>query len=190
MEINEIHDVYGVIPVEDIKEGRFVLLTTQGFSGVFGGWTNVPGCKTPDDTTEAKRARFMIGFAMDNRDVPIYVTLPKYAYSLRQGFDKDANIPFSVDVYMTQMSVKTGLTIPSGTLALRFAKGRYTLPSGDYIYNSNLHIPGVGLAVQDATTDATAGEAGKLKYAAFDADTVVALVEEFDSDNNLTFRIP
>jgi len=91
---------------------------------------------------------------------------------------------------MTQKSVKTGLTVPSGTYALRFGKGRYTLPSGDYIYNPNLHTPGTCLAVQDATTDSTAGEAGKPKYASsFDADTVVAMVEEFDSSNNLTLRI-
>jgi len=189
MEINEFEIVYGVIPVEDIKEGRFVLLTTQGFDNVWGGGTDLPGCKTPDDTTEAKSARWMIAFAPDNRDVPIYVTLPSVTWSLRKGFDKTANIPFTADVYMTQMSVKTGLTIPSGTYSLRFGKGRYTLPSGDYIYSSQLHTPGVGLAVQDATTDSTAGEAGKLKYAAFSADTVVAMVEEFDSDNNLTFVI-
>jgi hypothetical protein len=189
MEINELNEVWGVVPVENIKEGRFVLLTTQGFSNVFGGGTDLPGCKTPDNTTEAKRARYMIGFAMDNRDVPIYVSIPQVTWSLRRGFDQAANIPFTADVYMTQMSVKTGLTIPSGSYALRFGEGRYTLPSGDYIYSSELHTPGVGLAVQDATTDATAGEAGKLKYAAFDADVVVALVEEFDSDNNLTFRI-
>jgi hypothetical protein len=189
MEINELNEVYGVVPNADIKEGRFVVLTTQGFSKVFGGGTDLPGCRVPANTTEAKSARFMIGWPMDNRDVPIYVSLPEVAYSLRQGFDKAANIPFSADVYMTQMSVKTGLTIPSGTQALRFGKGRYTLPSGDYIYSANLHTPGAGLAIQDATTDATEGEAGKPKYAAFDADTVVAMVEEFDSNNNLTFRV-
>jgi hypothetical protein len=53
-----------------------------------------------------------------------------------------------------------------------------------------LRTPGAGLAVQDATTDSTAGEAGKPKYAAFDADVVVAMVEEFDATTlDLTFRI-
>ena len=43
MEINEFEDVLGVMPVEDIVEGRFVLFTSHTFSNDFGSDTDLPG---------------------------------------------------------------------------------------------------------------------------------------------------
>ena len=43
MEINEFNSVLGVMPTEDIVEGRFVLLTSHSFSSDFGSQTDLPG---------------------------------------------------------------------------------------------------------------------------------------------------
>jgi hypothetical protein len=182
MELNRFEEARGVIPTADVIEGRMVLLVTQGFDYDFGSKTDLAGARVPANTTEAKQARYLIGFAPDNRPTPIYQPMPAYTFALRAGgWDQTANTPFNAKVYLTQPGHQEGNTIPSGTPSVAYRNATVTLPSGSYIYSANIIVPGANVVVQDATTDSTAGEAGKLKYASFDADTSVGTVERYDT---------
>lgn len=187
MEINYYEDsILGVVTTENIIEGRMVLLTSHTHDKDFGSLTDLPGVKLPDNTTEAAKARYCITFAQDNSSLPIYHPAPGYNWALRYGFDMTDNAPFSATVHVTHPSVQEGLTIPSGVGALAFGTGIYTVPSGAFIYSSNLETPGATLAVADTSSDG-ADEAGKLKYS---TSNVVAEVIRYDSESvKLTFRI-
>jgi hypothetical protein len=190
MEINRFEDVLGVVPTSDIAEGRFVLLTSHGFSNDFGSETDLPGCKVPATTEEAKRAKYILTWAVDNRDTPILVPTPAVTFALRGGFGNADNTPFAATVYLTHPGNQEGLTIPSGTPSLGYTEGTFTLPSGSYVYSSNIIVPGAAIIIQDATTDATAGEAGKPKYTATFAAGVIGVTERYDSaTGRLTIRV-
>jgi len=185
MEINKLQDVEGVVVTEDIVEGRMVLLTSHGTSYDFGSRTDLPGVKLPDTSAEAALAKYVVGFALDNSQLPLYVPTPSMSYALRMGFDQSSNVPFSATVYLTHPSNLVGRTIPSGSLALAYAGGVFTVPSGSFVYNANLATPGTHLVVCN-TADDGAGYAGMLKYS---ASAGVAIVQRFDSTNfKLTFR--
>lgn len=187
MEINHYEDsILGVVTTENIVEGRLVLLTSHIHDKDFGSLTDLPGVKLPANTTEASRAHFCITFAQDNQSLPIYQPQPGYDWALRYGFDRADNAPFSATVYLTHPSVQEGLTIPSGAGALAFGAGIYTVPSGAYIYNSALTVPGATLTAADTASDG-ATNAGKLKYS---TSNIVAEVVKFDTESGkLTFRI-
>ena len=105
-------------------------------------------------------------------------------WAMRSGFSRAANVPFNASVFLTHPANMVGQTIPSGTLALAFAGGVYTVPSGAYIYSASF-TPGSHLVVAN-TADDGASEAGKLKHSAVAG---VAIVDRYDSSKNeLTFR--
>lgn len=187
MEINKYSDIRGVVAQEDIVEGRMVLITENNAGTYdFGSRADLPGIKLPDDSTEAGIAKFVSGFALDNRETPIYQPTPSSTYQLRGGYGVGSdNVPITGStIYLSHPGNMIGQTIPSGELALAFGGGVFTVTSGHYIDNANLK-PGAHLVVAN-TADDGADSAGKLKYS---ATAGVATVEKYDSTNHtLTFR--
>jgi hypothetical protein len=186
MEINKYTDITGVVVLEDIVDGRMVLLTSHSQSINFGSQTDLPGAKLPDDATDAKKAHFVVTHAVDNTKPPIYVPYPQLSFALRGGFDQSANVPLtSVDVHLTPLSVTEGRTIPSGALALAFGPGVFTVPSGAFIYSADVEVPGTWLQVSSNGADA-----GKLEVDSDYSEGGFAQVERYNStDNKLTFRL-
>lgn len=185
--INKFSDIIGAVATENIVEGRMVLLTSHSFSHDFGSRTDLPGIKLPDNGTEAAKALYVAVFAQDNRSLPIYQPLPSYSYNLRNGWGVGAdNVPITGStIYLTHPGNMVGQTIPSGELVTAHGGGTYTVPSGAYIYNASLEIPGAYLVAANASDDSEA-DAGKLKYS---ATAGVAVVERYDSTTgDLTFR--
>lgn len=185
MELNDYGDtVLGVVVVDAIPEGRMICLTSHTESVNFGSMTDVPGAKLPTTAAEAARARYVIAFAQDNRSLPIYQPNPSYDWSLRDwGFDQAANSPFATTVYLTHPGNMLGQTIPSGSLAVAYGEGRYTVPSGAYVYAADVEIPGTQLEVEYTAP----ADLGKLTVLA--AGAVVAEVIQYHSDGRLTFKI-
>jgi hypothetical protein len=188
MEINRFNDVLGVVLTADTVEGRFVVLTSHSFSEDFGSLADLPGAKVPATAEEAKRAIYCITWKVDNRPTPIVDSYPSFAFAERGGFSENANAPFTATMYLTHPGNQEGLTIPSGASALAYTDGTFTLPSGSYIYSSNIIVPGAALIVANTSDDTT--DAGKLKYTASMAAGVVGVTERYDSaTGKLTVRI-
>nr|WP_295383700.1 hypothetical protein [Pseudoxanthomonas sp.] len=189
MEINRFEDVLGVMPTEDIVEGRFVLLTSHSFSQDFGSEADLAGVKLPDTAEEAKRAVYCLTWRVDNRPTPIMQPIPSFAWAERNGWSQDPNAPFSTTVYLTPPGNQEGLTIPSGMSALAYTDGTFTLPSGAYIYSADIIVPGAAIIVADTASDG-AGEAGKPKYTASMAAGVIGETERYDAaTGRLTIRV-
>jgi len=182
MIINEFDGkVFGVVTTDAIPEGRMVLLTPNSQSYDFGSREDLPAVKLPTTADEASKAKFVLAFAQTNEKPPIYRSFPEVTNSLRYGFDKSPNTPFSAMIYVTPPSVQEGLTVPSGSLAVAFADGVFTVPSGAFVYSANL-VAGALLSVGYSGNDQ-----GKLQY---DAAGTIAQVIEYDaSANTLTFRL-
>lgn len=190
MEINRFEDVIGVRAVEDIVEGRFVVLTSHNLGGeIMNVDADLPGAKLPDTAEEAKRARFCLTFAVDNRPAPI-VDFPSAAFDFRGGWVNSSAGPLTgLKMWLTHPGNQVSQTVPSGYKALAFSLGTYTIPSGQYIYDANLEVPGAAVAIADAASDG-AGEAGKPKYQATLALGYVGFVQVFDSSTgDLTIRL-
>ena len=185
MEINKYTDIVGVVTTEAIVEGRMVLLTSHAQSHDFGSRADLMGVKLPADATEATKAKFCIAFALDNRPTPLVNSYPEVPFALRGGFDQPANVPYTAQIYLTHPGNMTvPQTVASGSLALAFDKGVFTVPSGHFVYSANL-VPGAPLEVLNVADD-TAAEAGKLAY---NASGTIAVVERFNAtDFSLTFR--
>jgi len=190
MEINRFEDVLGVIPTEDIVEGRFVLMTSHTYDHDFGSQTDLPGVKLPDTAEEAKRCKFVLTWAVDNRQPPYYEPQPALSWSLRRsGFDQDENVPFDANVRMTYPGYQDCQTIPSGTPSLAYTEGTFTIPSGCYIYSAEIIIPGAAIVIANANDD-TADEAGKPMYEATFAAGVIGFTERYNSTTGaLTIRV-
>jgi len=189
MEINRFEDAVGIIPTEDITEGRFVLLTTQGFTYDFGSREDLAGVKLPDTADEAKRAKFIITWAVDNRTPPYYEPQPSLAWAFRGGFDQSANVPFDAKVRLTYPGYQDSQTIPSGIPSLAFTEGTFTIPSSGYIASDDIIKPGAAIIVANTAEDG-AGEAGKAKYQATFDDRVIGYTERYDSSTHkLTVRV-
>ncbi len=188
MEINDFDDVLGVVPTQDIVEGRFVTLCAHTFSNDFGSDTDLPGVKLPANAAEAARAKFCLTWKVDNRATPIYA-VPSMNFAERGGWSQAANAPFSTTVYLTHQGQQEGLTIPSGTTSLAYTDGTFTLPSGAYIYSSNIIVPGATLRIHQAN-EGNAADAGKPMY---DADMDIQIVAEtraYDATTGaLTIRV-
>lgn len=183
MIINEFDGkAFGVVTTEAIPEGRMVLMTSHSQSYNFGSRTDLPGVKLPSDATEAAKAKFVLGFAQTNEQPPIYRPEPSMEFALRQGFDRPDNAPFAATVYVTNPSVQQGLTVPSGSLAVAYGDGVFTVPSGAFVYSANLETPGAGLTVAYSGNDK-----GKLQYG---TSNLVAEVVRFNATEfSLTFRL-
>lgn len=183
MMINEFDGkAFGVVTTQAIPEGRMVLFTSHSQSYDFGSRTDLPGVKLPSNATEAGQARYVLGFAQTNAQPPLFSPEPSMEWALRYGFDRPDNAPFAATVYVTNPSVQTGLTVPSGSLAVAYGDGVFTVPSGAFVYSANLQNPGATLNVAY-----TAPDQGKLQYG---TTNVVAEVVRFNSEDfSLTFRL-
>lgn len=187
MEINRFEDVIGVKAQEDLVEGRFICLTANAINGALVNVDDdVPGAKLPTTAEEATRATFVVTFAVDNRPSPI-VDWPQTEFDFRGGWVNSTAGPLTgLKMWMTHPGNQESQTIPSGYKALAFRDGRFTIPSGQYVYSSSLETPGAAIVVEY-----TAGaDRGKPKYTATNAVGVVGFVEAYDSETGaLTIRV-
>lgn len=189
MEINKYREIVGVVTLEAIPEGRMVAMAASSETHDFGSREELPGVKLPDTQAEAARAHYVVAFAVDNTKPPIYEPMPAFSWALREGWDQAANVPFSATVHMTQPSMTIGRTIPSGSLALAFGPGVYTVPSGSFVYSAGIIVPGAWLEVANDAEDSSA-LAGQLQADADGSEGKFAQTEFYDSsDGSLTFRI-
>lgn len=179
MEINKYEEILGVVTTADVTEGKFGVLTSHSFSNDFGSMTDLPGWKVPATAEEATRATNLISFPVDNRPYPQLLPIPSYAWSLRQGFGNANNVPFTATMYITNPANQENVTIPSGTAALAFQGGVFTIPSGQYVYSASLQTPGALVQVCNTAEDTT--DAGKLKYLATKSYRAVGIVRHFDA---------
>lgn len=189
MEINRFEDVVGVVAQEDIAEGRFVVLTSNALGGLFMNVdSDLPGARLPDTAEEAKRAKFCLTFAVDNRPTPI-VDYPSTVFDFRGGWvNSDAGPLTGVKMWLTHPGNQESQTIPSGYKALAFTEATVTIPSGQYIYNAALETPGAAVIVANSADDGA--NAGKPKYTATMAVGVIGFVQDYNTDNGaLTIRI-
>lgn len=189
MEINRFEDVIGGVVQEAIVEGRFVVMTANGLGGDFMNVdADLPGFKLPDTAEEAKRAKFCVTFAVDNRPTPI-VDYPSTAFDFRGGWVNSQAGPLTgVKMWLTHPGNQEGQEIPSGYKALGYTEGTFTIPSGGYIYNAGLTVPGGAFIVANAADDTT--DAGKVKYTATMAAGVIGFVEKYDTTTGaLTVRV-
>jgi hypothetical protein len=183
MEINKMTDVRGVVAVQDITEGRFVLITPNIVGTVdFGSRGDLPGVKLPANSDEAALAKYVVTWPVPYQSMPMYIPTPELSYSLRRGgFDQSANLPMtSTTIHLTWPGQKHGVTIPSGYLALAFGGGVFTLPSGYWVSSDNIKLAGASFTVSN-TADHGSTEAGKPRYA---TSNVVGYVERYDSSND------
>jgi hypothetical protein len=91
-------------------------------------------------------------------------------------------------MWLTHPGNQHSQTIPSGYRALAYTEGTFTIPSGQYIWNTDLQVPGAAFIVANATDDGA--DAGKPKYTATMAVGVIGFVEDYDSDTgDLTIRV-
>lgn len=189
MEINRFEDVIGVVAQADTVEGRFVVLTTNASEPSKTENVDLPGAKVPATAEEAKRAKFCLTWAVDNRPAPI-VDWPSTSFDFRGGWVNSTAGPLTgVKMWLTHPGNQESQTIPSGYKALAYTEGTFTIPSGQYIYNASLTVPGAAVMVADTATD-TAAEAGKPKYAASMAVGVIGFVQAYDSATGaLTIRV-
>lgn len=190
MEINRFEQVKGVVAQEDMVEGRFVVLTGNASGGlIMNVDADLPGVKLPETAEEAKRAKYCVTFAVDNRPAPI-VDWPQTTFDFRGGFVNAQAGPLTgLKMWLTHPGNQESQTIPSGYKALAFTEGDFTIPSGQYIYNAALETPGAAVMIADAASD-SADEAGMPKYTATMAVGVIGFVHHYDSDTgDLTITV-
>lgn len=191
MEINKYDsEIVGVVPVADVVESRLGIFVAHTFSYDWGSQTDLPGFRIPATAEEAKNAKQIITWAVDNRPTPLIQNIPSFTWAMRQGgWDQAANAPFNADIYLTYPGNQNCRTIPSGVPSLAFGKGTYTVTSGcGYIYAAGITVPGSLLQVANTAEDG--GDAGKLKTLASMSDRKVGQVIEFHtSDGSLTFEL-
>lgn len=168
MKINTVKEALGAVATSNIPEGRFVLLTPHNVSYDFGSRTDLPGVKLPATADEAKRAKYVAAFAVDNREAPI-IDFPSPDWGTRDLFGQGENAPFSATVYLTQPSLQDGQTIPSGYVMMAL---RGVITTSEFIDNAGL-VPGAAVTVAY-----TGADAGKLQYASSMSDAVVGFVLE------------
>ena len=92
-------------------------------------------------------------------------------------------------MYLTHPGNQESQTIPSGYKSLAFTEATVTIPSGQYIDDANLHVPGAAVIIGDTASDGAA-DAGKPKYTATNAVGVIGYVQDYNSSTGaLTIRI-
>lgn len=195
MEINLIpvgDNPQGALAVEDMPEGRCVILTSHTWNNDFGSNTDLPGVKLPDNDAEAQKAHKIVTWIAPDRVVGpgnLYITpTPSVPFALRGGFDRAANVPLNdVDIRLTWPGNQESQVIPSGMQVLLLGDGAIvTIPSGQYVYNVALRTPGARLEALNEGDD-TLANAGKLAYT---ANGTIAEVVRFYSDTaKLTVRM-
>jgi hypothetical protein len=197
MEINLIpvgDNPQGALAVENMPEGRCVVLTSHTWDNDFGSDTDLPGVKLPDNDTEAQKAHRIVTWTAPERRVGpdnFYIT-PTTAlavpFALRGGFDRAANVPLNdVDIALTWPGNQESQVIPSGMKVLLLGDGAIvTIPSGQYVYNVALRTPGARLEALNEGDD-TLASAGKLSYAA--AGTIAEVIRFYPDTAKLTSRM-
>jgi hypothetical protein len=195
MEINLIPvgtNPMGALAMQDIVEGRCVILAKHTQSADFGSLSDLPGARLPVNDTEAQMARYIVTWTAPDRRVDganvWIVDAPSVSFALRHGFGSAANLPMNdVDVRITWPGNQESQTIPSGMKLLYLHDGAVvTIPSGQYVWNANLANPGSRLEVLNSGDDG-AGSAGKMSYAA--AGAIAEVVEFNSSTAALTVRM-
>jgi hypothetical protein len=177
MEINIAGKPIGVVANEDMTEGKFVCLTSHTFDYNYGSKTDMPAVKLPTTADEAKRAKFIVTWAEDNRPTPIFDSMPQNLTAMRNGWSVASNVPFTSGIRLTQPGHQNEVTIPSGMQALAFGAGTYTVKTGTYLASES-YAPGALLSVSYSGADK-----GKLQYEATFGDAVVGVVQSYDSDS-------
>lgn len=186
MEINRFEDVIGGVAQEDIVEGRFVVMVENEMGGDFMNVdADLPGFKRPSTAEEAKRAKFCITWAVDNREAPI-VDWPKTAFDFRGGFVNGTQGPLTgVKMWLTHPGNQESQTIPSGYKALGYTEGTFTLPSGQFVDSTDIKVPGCAIMIEHSGADA-----GKPKAQTTLAVGYIGFTEDFDpATYRLTIRV-
>jgi len=186
-EINRFEEVAGGVVQADTVEGRFVVMTANNMQGTLMNVNDdLPGLHVPTTAEEAKRAKYMLMWAVDNRQSPLVMQYPSTAFAFRGGFGVNGQQgPVSVTMWLTHPGNQEGTTIPSGYKALAYTDGTFTLPSGAYIDSDEIKVPGAALVVEYSGADA-----GKPKYTATAAEGKIGVTELYDSaTGRLTIRV-
>jgi len=191
-EINRFEDVIGVVTQANTVEGRFVILVANAMTGTFININDdLPGARVPATAEEATRAKFMLMWAVDNRQSPIvnYPAAPLFDTRGGWGGNTTQGPLTGLTMWLTHPENQEGQTIPSGYKALGYTEGTFTFPSGEYVDSAEIKVPGAAIIVADTATD-TAAEAGKPKYTATNAVGVIGFTETYDSaTGRLTIRV-
>lgn len=189
MEINRFEDVIGAVVQADTVEGRFVVLTANTSAPTATDNPDLPGAKVPATAEEAKRAKFCLTWAVNNQAAPIVEYPAAPAFDFRGGWVNAESGPLTPRMWLTHPGNQESGTIPSGYKALLYTEATVTIPSGQYIYNASLTVPGAAVMIADTASDGAA-EAGKPKYASAMAAGVIGLVQAYEaSTGKLTIRI-
>jgi len=171
MEIHKFTDILGKVCESDIYEGRMVLLTR-----------GTDRARLPHSLVDARMARYVIAWPVENRVLPIYDPYPTFTRALRLGFDQTANTPFSATAYTFYPNLSdTTFEIPSGTGCLLYDKGEFTVGSGEWVNNVAV-LEGSELEVQYAA----GADRGKLML--LNAGVPVAVCTAVTTHRNLRFR--
>lgn len=186
MEINRFEEVLGGVMQADTVEGRFVILVANTMGGSFMNTdTDLPGLRVPATAEEAKRAKYVSAWAVDNRQSPLVMSYPSTTFDFRGGWVNGASGPITPTMWLTHPGNQEGTTIPSGYKALGYTDGTFTFPSGAYVYSTDIIVPGAAIIVEYSGDDA-----GKPKYTATAAEGKVGVTESYDSaTGRLTIRV-
>lgn len=189
MEIRLMGTAFGCVAQQDIMAGLAVKLVPDVTGNATGAWSNtsfnkgnvVIGAVLPVANND-KDARFVAAWAVNNKQPPLYQTLPTLTtggvpYSLREFVQGSSNLPATnITVRMTDPRLQEEQIIPSGSLMLAYDEGIYTVTSGcfanDYTY---------------ATGDKISVMAGGRWYK--DNGGVVARVFEFEYSAGEVYRL-
>ncbi len=144
MEVHKYTDILGMEVGQAVYEGRMVLIQPAG-----GTSPGTPIAVMPSDAAQAALARYVVAWPVDDRKAPIFQTYPQYSQALRYGFEQATNLPHTTTLWYTWPGLQSHLPqqIPSGTGALLYDKGEYTVTSGHWVYGTDV-LPGTELEVE------------------------------------------
>jgi hypothetical protein len=190
MEINNFDQVIGVVTQADTVEGRFVIMIANAMGGLFMNTdTDLPGARVPATAEEAKRAKFCLTWAVDNRQSPLVMSYPGVTYDFRGGFVRSSSGPVATTLWLTHPGNQEGVTIPSGYKALGYTEGTFTFPSGAFVDSAAIKVPGCAIMIADTASDG-AGSAGMPKAQTSLAVGAIGFTEAFDAATyRLTIRV-
>jgi hypothetical protein len=184
VEINRFEEVLGGVVQADTVEGRFVILVANAMGGLFMNTdTDLPGLRVPGTAEEAKRAKYVLAWAVDNRPSPLVMSYPSSVWGTRGGWGEATPTgPIAPTMWLTHPGNQEGTTVPSGYKALGYT---FTFPSGAFIDSDEIKVPGAAIIVEYSGADA-----GKPKYTATAAEGKIGVTETFDAAAyRLTIRV-
>lgn len=188
MEINRFEEVFGVVTQADIVEGRFVVLGDNASEPTATDNPDLPGASVPATEELAKRAKYVLTWAVNNQPAPIVEYPAAPAFDFRGGWVNATSGPLTPKMWLTHPGNQESQTITSGIKALAYTEGVFTIPSGQYIDNAALHTPGAAFIIANTADDGA--DAGKPKYTATVAIGYVGVVHAYDSTTGaLTVRV-